>query len=150
MPRSYTTYIGQLFKDVKDKIELMCNSNGIKLEIHYESNNDYLDGVIIDESLKNGQFLTGIDKLVITVASNDTKLLMPNFVGKHIDDVVEFANRNQLLVIFIYIETPILENIVVYQSISENTVIDKNSNYKIEIYVSRSITWVFLLKDILY
>ena len=64
---------------------------------------------------------------------------MPNFVGKHINEVVEFANKNNLLVIFIYLETPILEDIILHQSIKENTVIDKNSNYKIEIYVSKGI-----------
>lgn len=137
MPASYKSYIGQVYEDVKEKINIMCNNNGIKLKIKYEQNNNVLDGVIINESINNGDYLEGIDELIITISSNNTKLLMPNFVGKHINEVVEFANKNNLLVIFIYLETPILEDIILHQSIKENTVIDKNSNYKIEIYVSK-------------
>ena len=139
MPASYKSYIGQVYEDVKEKINIMCNNNGIKLKIKYEQNNNVLDGVIINESINNGQYLEGIEELTITISSNNTKLLMPNFVGKHINEVVEFANKNNLLVIFIYLETPILEDIILHQSIKENTVIDKNSNYKIEIYVSKGI-----------
>ena len=140
MPASYKSYIGQVYEDVKEKINIMCNNNGIKLKIKYEQNNNVLDGVIINESINNGDYLEGIEELVITISSNNTKLLMPNFVGKHINEVVEFANKNNLLVIFIYLETPILEDIILHQSIKENTVIDKNSNYKIEIYVSKGIS----------
>lgn len=139
MLASYKSYIGQVYEDVKEKINIMCNNNGIKLKIKYEQNNNVLDGVIINESINNGDYLEGIEELVITISSNNTKLLMPNFVGKHINEVVEFANKNNLLVIFIYLETPILEDIILHQSIKENTVIDKNSNYKIEIYVSKGI-----------
>ena len=140
MPASYKSYIGQVYEDVKEKINIMCNNNGIKLKIKYEQNNNVLDGVIINESINNGDYLEGIEELIITISSNNTKLLMPNFVGKHINEVVEFANKNNLLVIFIYLETPILEDIILHQSIKENTVIDKNSNYKIEIYVSKGIS----------
>ena len=139
MPASYKSFIGQVYDDVKDKINIICNNNGIKLKIKYEQNSNVLDGVIINESINNGQYLEGIEELTITISSNNTKLLMPNFVGKHINEVVEFANKNNLLVIFIYLETPILEDIILHQSIKENTVIDKNSNYKIEIYVSKGI-----------
>ena len=139
MPASYKSYIGQVYEDVKEKINIMCNNNGIKLKIKYEQNNNVLDGVIINESINNGDYLEGIEELVITISSNNTKLLMPNFVGKHINEVVEFANKNNLLVIFIYLETPILEDIILHKSIKENTVRDKNSNYKIEIYVSKGI-----------
>ena len=140
MPASYKSFIGQAYDDVKDKINIICNNNGIKLKIKYEQNSNVLDGVIINESINNGQYLEGIEELTITISSNNTKLLMPNFVGKHINEVVEFANKNNLMMIFIYLETPILEDIILHQSIKENTVIDKNSNYKIEIYVSKGIS----------
>ena len=107
--------------------------------MRYEENDNVLDGVIINESLSNGESLEGVNELIITISSNNTKLLMPDFVGKHINDVIEFVNKNNLMVIFIYLETPILEDIIVHQSISKNTIIDKNSNYKIEIYVSKGI-----------
>lgn len=138
MPASYKSFIGQVYEDVKEKINIMCNNNGIKLRIKYEENNSVLDGVIINESINNGDHLEGIEELVITISTNNTKLLMPNFVGKHINEVIDFANKNNLMVIFIYLETPILEDIVIHQSIKDNTVIDKNSNYKIEIYISKN------------
>ena len=139
MPASYKSFIGQVYDDVKDKINIICNNNGIKLKIKYEQNSNVLDGVIINESINNGQYLEGIEELTITISSNNTKLLMPNFVGSHINEVIDFANKNNLMMIFIYLETPILEDIILHQSIKENTVIDKNSNYKIEIYVSKGI-----------
>lgn len=140
MPASYKSFIGQVYDDVKDKINIMCNNNGINLKIKYEENDNVLNGVIINESLSNGEYLEGVEELVITISSNNTKLLMPNFVGKHINEVIDFVNENNLLVIFIYLETPILEDIIIHQSIKENTVIDRNSNYKIEIYVSKGIS----------
>lgn len=139
MPASFKSYVGQVYNDVKDKINIMCNNNGINLKVRYEENDNVLDGVIINESLSNGESLEGVNELIITISSNNTKLLMPDFVGKHINDVIEFVNKNNLMVIFIYLETPILEDIIVHQSISKNTIIDKNSNYKIEIYVSKGI-----------
>jgi beta-lactam-binding protein with PASTA domain len=139
MPISYQTFLGQVFEDVKEEIEIMCNNNGIKLRVVYELNNDVVDGIIIKESLQNKQVLDGIEELVITVSNNNTKLSMPNFVGKHINEVLSFVENNNLQVIFIYLEVLMIEDIVIYQSISENTVIDKNSNYKIEIYVSKPI-----------
>ena len=139
MPASFKSYVGQVYDDVKDKINIMCNNNGINLKVRYEENDNVLDGVIINESLSNGESLEGVNELIITISSNNTKLLMPDFVGKHINDVIEFVNKNNLMVIFIYLETPILEDIIVHQSISKNTIIDKNSNYKIEIYVSKGI-----------
>ena len=139
MPASFKSYVGQVYDDVKDKINIMCNNNGINLKVRYEENDNVLDGVIINESLSNGESLEGVNELIITISSNNTKLLMPDFVGKHINDVIEFENKNNLMVIFIYLETPILEDIIVHQSISKNTIIDKNSNYKIEIYVSKGI-----------
>ena len=139
MPASFKSYVGQVYDDVKDKINIMCNNNGINLKVRYEENDNVLDGVIINESLSKGESLEGVNELIITISSNNTKLLMPDFVGKHINDVIEFVNKNNLMVIFIYLETPILEDIIVHQSISKNTIIDKNSNYKIEIYVSKGI-----------
>ena len=115
MPASFKSYVGQVYDDVKDKINIMCNNNGINLKVRYEENDNVLDGVIINESLSNGESLEGVNELIITISSNNTKLLMPDFVGKHINDVIEFVNKNNLMVIFIYLETPILEDIIVHQ-----------------------------------
>ena len=112
MPASFKSYVGQVYDDVKDKINIMCNNNGINLKVRYEENDNVLDGVIINESLSNGESLEGVNELIITISSNNTKLLMPDFVGKHINDVIEFVNKNNLMVIFIYLETPILEDIL--------------------------------------
>ena len=140
MPVSYKSYLGRIWNEVKEEIEVMCNNNGIKLRVIYEVNNSVLDGVIINETLNNKQTLEGIEELTITISNNNTKLKMPNFVGKHINEVLEFVDRNNLSVIFIYLEVMMAEDIVLYQSINENTIIDKNSIYKIEIYVSKLIT----------
>ena len=139
-PVSYKSYLGQVWQDVKDEIEIICNNNGIKLRVIYELNDNVLDGIIINESLNNKQTLDGIEELIITISNNNTKLKMPNFVGKHINEVLEFIDENNLLAVFIYLEVMMPEDIVLYQSINENTIIDKNSNYKIEIYVSKLIT----------
>ena len=140
MPASYSSFLGQVFKDVKNEIELFCNNNGIKLKVVYENNDYYLDGVIIRESINHKQTLEGIEELIITISSNDSKLTMPNFVGKHINSVIEFVDKHDISVIFIYLEVLMEEDIVLYQSISENTIIDKNTKYEIEIYVSKTIT----------
>ena len=140
VPVSYNSYLGQKWEDVKDEIELMCNNNGIKLKIIYEVNDNFVDGVIINESLHNKDSLSGIEELVITISSNNSKLIMPNFVGKHINEVLDFVNNHNLSVIFIYLEVMMTEDIVLYQSVLENSIIDKNSKYKIEIYVSKPIS----------
>ena len=140
MPASYKSYLGRVWNEVKEEIEIMCNNNGIKLRVIYELNDSVFEGVIINESLNNKQTLEGIEELIITISNNNTNLKMPNFVGKHINEVLEFVDRNNLSVIFIYLEVMMAEDIVLYQSINENTIIDKNSNYKIEIYVSKLIT----------
>lgn len=135
LPNTFRSFKGMVFNDVKEEIENWAKENKINIKINYV-NTDNLDGVIIGESIIEGEKLEGIDEIIIDVSKNDEVILMPNLVGSHINDAIAFADRNNLTLVFIYIDTPILNNIVVNQAIPVNTPLRKNSNKVIELYIS--------------
>lgn len=138
-PFKYSSYIGRLYSDVKDEIERLCRDFNLKLNISYEINNDYVSGVIVKESFIDGKTIEYGDVLNIIISKNDSTFLMPKFIGLSIFEAIALADEYNINLNLIYVETPIDEDIVVYQSTSENTLIQKNNQYQLDLYISKGI-----------
>ena len=88
MPMAYKSYLGRLYEDVSEEIELMCNNYGLNLKIEYEENDSVVKGMIIRESLVDGSILNQGDELCLTIAVNHLSYFMPNFIGLSIEDAL--------------------------------------------------------------
>ncbi len=138
-PAKYSSYIGKLYDDVIDEIDRLCRDFNLKLNVSYETCVDSVAGVIIKESFVDGEIVEYGDELNIVIAKNDTTFLMPKFLGLNIVDAIKLANEYNINLNLIYVETPIDEDIVIFQSTSENTLIQKNNQYQLDLYISKGI-----------
>lgn len=140
MPEAYKSFLGQSYEDSIDKIELMCNDKGITLKVEYEENTEIVPGIIIKESLTDGSLLNKGDTLIITVSSNSNSFLMPKLVGLNIEEALKIINEYNIKVNIIYYQTPIDEDVVIFQSTPPKTIISKVNSYKLDIYVSKGLS----------
>lgn len=139
MPVAYRSYLGRIYDDVSEEINVMCNTFGIKLRIEYEEVDSVVGGLIIKESLVDGSVINQGDELCLTLSSNHSSYMMPNFIGKTIEEALQWINEYQLKVNLTYIQTPVEEDIIIYQSTPANTLIHKNNPYTLDLYVSKGI-----------
>ena len=139
MPTSYKSYLGRLYDDVEEEIELMCNNYGLSLRIEYEENNNVISGVIIRESLVDGSILNRGDELCLTLSANHSTYMMPNLVGLTIDEALKLIEEYQIKVNLTYIPTPVDEDIIIFQSTPANTLIQKNNPYVLDLYISKGV-----------
>lgn len=70
---------------------------------------------------------------------------MPNLVGKPIEEALELLKDYQLHININYVSTPIDEDLVIFQSTSENTIINKNNSYVLDLYVSKGMKQTTIL-----
>ncbi|MBD5390479.1 PASTA domain-containing protein [bacterium] len=139
MPVAYRSYLGRLYDEVSEEIDAMCNHTGIKLKIEYEEVDSLVSGLIIKESLVDGSAIHQGDELCLTLSSNHLSYMMPNFIGMTIDEALQWINEYHLKVNLTYIQTPVEEDIIIYQSTPANTLIHKNNMYSLDLYVSKGI-----------
>ena len=139
MPVAYRSYLGRIYEDVIEEINVMCNSYGLKLKIEYEEVDSGVSGLIIKESLVDGSILNQGDELCLTLSSNHSSYMMPNFVGMSVTEALEWINKYQLKVSFTYMQTPVEEDIIIFQSTPANTLVHKNNTYTLDLYVSKGI-----------
>ncbi len=139
MPNSYHSYLGQIYALVQEDIERMCKENGLILKIEYEEHNDMPGQTIIRESLVDGSSLNHGDELILTIVSNKNSFIMPNLVGMHLDDALALFKETKIKININYYQTPIEEDIVLYQSTAPNTIISIYNNSIIDLYVSKSL-----------
>lgn len=139
MPVTYRSYLGRIYEDVAEEINVMCNSYGLKLKIEYEEVDSVVSGLIIKESLVDGSVLNQGDELCLTLSSNHLSYMMPNFIGRKIEEVLPLIEEYHLKVNLTYIQTPVEEDIIIYQSTPANTLIHKNNPYSLDLYVSKGI-----------
>lgn len=140
MPASYKSYLGRALEDVMQEIELMCNHHGLELKIEYEETDSIVGGIIIKESLIDGSILNQGDELQLTISANHSSFMMPNFVGLSIEETLQLLNTYGLKAHISYIQTPIDEDIVLFQSTPPNTIVHKHNPYALDLYVSKGVT----------
>lgn len=139
MPMSYKSYLGRVYEDVEEEIGLMCNNYGLNLKIEYEENNNVISGVIIKESLVDGSVLNQGDELCLTLSANHSTYMMPNLVGLTVEEALELIQEYQIKVNLTYISTPVDEDLIIFQSTPENTLIQKNNPYVLDLYISKGV-----------
>ncbi|MDE6656031.1 MAG: PASTA domain-containing protein, partial [Anaeroplasmataceae bacterium] len=139
MPAAYKSYLGRVYEDVSDEIELMCNNYGLHLKIEYEENSNVIPGVIIKESLVDGSVLNHGDELCLTISTNHSSYMMPNFVGLSMTEALKLIEEYNIKVNLTYISTPVDEDIIIFQSTPENTLIQKNNPYALDLYISKGV-----------
>lgn len=138
-PRSYKSYLGLVYDDVRNEIELLCNDYGLELIIEYKEDDSLVSGVIIDESIKDGSIIESGDTLVLTISKSNSFFVMPNLVGLDIYDALKILEEYKIKAIVNYYVSPIGYDIVIFQSISKDSIIKKGNQYEVTLYVSKGI-----------
>lgn len=139
MPAAYKSYLGRVYEDMADEIELMCNDHGLKLKIEYEETENTISGIIIKESLVDGSILNQGDELCLTISTNHSSYMLPNFVGLSIDEALKLIEEYNIKVNLTYMPTPVDEDIIIFQSTPANTLIQKNNPYALDLYISKGV-----------
>ena len=128
----YRDLEGTLYQDNVDYLDYLKENYQIKVIIKYEKSDYLLDGLVKQMSLKNS--INKNDELVLTIVSNPKTIIIPDFVGRHYQDVLAFADKNGILVKFYFIECYLTAGYVVSQSIKPGASVLKNGCY-LEIYL---------------
>lgn len=138
-PKSYSSFLGLVYEDVKADIELLCNDYGIVLELKYVEDNNFISGVIIAESFMDGYIMKSGDVLTLTISKNNSYFVMPNLVGLSIYDALDILKEYNIKPIINYYASPIDKDIVLFQSIVKDSIVKKGNLYEITLYVSKGI-----------
>ena len=139
IPKSYCGYLGLLYTDVKEEIEILCNDFNLNLIINYKEDNFQIAGVIIDESIVVGEEVKYGDTLILTVSMNNLYFKMPNLVGLNIYDALKIIDDYNLKVNVEYYSSFFDYDTVLFQSINKDTIIKKGNQYEITLYVSKGV-----------
>lgn len=139
LPKSYHSFLGQVYEDVEEDIQKLCNEFDLKLNIEFEEDETKMSGIIIKESLIDGTILNQGGELCLTISKNNDTFLMPRLIGLTIDEALNMIKDYPMKVNINYYATPIEEDIVLFQSTSENTMIDKKNQSVLELYVSKGL-----------
>lgn len=95
-------YTGKNYLEVKGKLEAYgINVRIEKKEMEVDSDEDYETNIIMDQSVKKGQYLTSGDNIELFIP--DIKNLYPDFTdGTYsVSDIIDFANEYKLKLKFI-------------------------------------------------
>ena len=139
MPKYYEDFTGLLFDDEIKNIENFCKNYDLLYKVVYVVDNSYPQGQIIWQSLTSDDVIKSGDELVFKVVINDDYIQMPNLAGMNIIDAMKLLDKFQLNYNVIYYYAPIQEDIVVFQSVLEGTLIKKGNAYSFDIYVSKGM-----------
>ena len=102
LPKCYSSYMGMLYEDVELEIRNLCNEFDINLVIEYVNDNSKVSGVIIKESILDGEILNKGDTLVLSISTNDLYFNMPNLVGLNIYEALRILDEYKIKVIINY------------------------------------------------
>lgn len=138
-PATYHSYLGQKYEDVEQAIEQLCEEHGIRLQLLYEQKDDVIGGLIVEESLSDGDILREKDFLTLTISVNDSYFSMPNLVGMNILEALRVLESYQIEAKINYYSAPMPEDTVLFQSIAKDTIIRKNNPYQMTLYVSKGL-----------
>ena len=138
-PRSYKGYLGLVYDDVRGEIDVLCNDYGINLVIEYVDDDSLISGVIVGESIREGSIIESGATLILTISKNNSFFVMPNLVGLDIYDALKILDEYNIKAIINYYSSPISDDVVLFQSISKDSIIKKGNQYEITLYVSKGI-----------
>ena len=125
----------QIYNDTKKYLQKLIEDYQIELIITYQTDNNLLDGLIYKQ-ITEDEFIDFNDTLELVVISNPKTVKIPSFIGWYYTDVLKYALTNMLNVEFEYIEILYSKDYVVGQSVSEGSLVLKNSN-PITIYLAK-------------
>ncbi len=143
-------YTGKNYLEVKGKLEAYgINVIIKKTEMEVDSDEDYETNIIMDQSVKKGEYLTSGDSIELSIP--DIKNLYPDFTdGTYsVSDIIDFANEYQLKLKFIDKDSKTIsitsENANEYadykiltQNRAAGTKVTENASFTIKIDVSSS------------
>lgn len=143
-------YTGKNYLEVKGKLEAYgINVRIEKKEMEVDSDEDYETNIIMDQSVKKGQYLTSGDNIELFIP--DIKNLYPDFTdGTYsVSDIIDFANEYKLKLKFIDKDSKTIsitsENANEYadykiltQNRAAGTKVTENASFTIKIDVSSS------------
>ena len=143
-------YTGKNYLEVKGKLEAYgINVIIEKKEMEVDSDEDYETNIIMDQSVKKGQYLTSGDNIELFIP--DIKNLYPDFTdGTYsVSDIIDFANEYKLKLKFIDKDSKTIsitsENANEYadykilnQNRTAGTKVTENASFTIKIDVSSS------------
>ena len=143
-------YTGKNYLEVKGKLEAYgINVRIEKKEMEVDSDEDYETNIIMDQSVKKGQYLTSGDNIELFIP--DIKNLYPDFTdGTYsVSDIIDFANEYKLKLKFIDKDSKTIsitsENANEYadykilnQNRTAGTKVTENASFTIKIDVSSS------------
>lgn len=113
-------------KNISEAI-LYTNNKKLEIEYTYEYSDNVLEGFIISQDILPDKLLKDIDKLTFVVSSGpnyDKELIMTNFEGSNISDVLAFINKNYLNNVNIVYE--------VNNELDKDTIISQNTKGNIK------------------
>ena len=143
-------YTGKNYLEVKGKLEAYgINVRIEKKEMEVDTDEDYETNIIMDQSVKKGQYLTSGDSIELFIP--DIKNLYPDFTdGTYsVSDIIDFANEYKLKLKFIDKDSKTIsitsENANEYadykilnQNRTAGTKVTENASFTIKIDVSSS------------
>lgn len=99
-----------------------ASANKIDIETTYEYSDNVDEGEIIAQSVEAGSVIKLINKIKLTVSSGpnyDKELILSSFVGRSVDDLIDYINNNHLNNVNIAYEVnnDIEKDIIISQSI---------------------------------
>ena len=94
-----------------------------------------VDGLIYKQIIDD-DFIDRNDKLELVVIKNERKIILPSFIGWYYKDVIEYANKHSLIILFEYVDFLYQEDYVVGQSVDSGIEVLKNSS-PIIIYLAK-------------
>ena len=139
LPAYYMSFVGLIYDSNVELIKSFCKKYNIEYQLLYEKNDNYISGQIIKQSKSKDTLISEKDIIIFTIATNDSYFSMPNLVGMHIKDCIKLLDSYNLNYNIIYFNSPIDEDIVISQSISEGVTLKKGNKYIFDIYVSIGI-----------
>lgn len=146
-------FVGKSKKDVIKWINSI--SNNIEVEFNYVRNEDYKDGIVLEQSLvgtKIKDLLNKKTKLVITIVNNgnlvdclkdsqNSKCILPDFINNKKSAVDDWLDEisNFVKIKYVYVDSDKKSGTVINQSINGGVSIKDilNNNETIIIYVSK-------------
>lgn len=136
----YSGFLGLEYDKVCDEINDICKRHNINLVVEYEQCLDFINGVIIYESIPIGTTLEDCSELKIKVSKNDEYFLMPNLVGLSIYEALDILNEYNIKPIINYLSSPVDIDVVLFQSIVKDQIVKKGNIYEMTLYVSNGLS----------
>lgn len=123
----YKDLKNQMLDEVEEYINQIKSAYNLNVIITYKEDENLLDGLIYDQIIDD-IYINNNDKLELIVGKNNMTVIIPSFIGWHYQDVINYANKNNLRIEIEYISFLYDKDYVLGQSVSSGTEVMKNSN----------------------